>query len=316
MRVLITGAGGFVGGHLIRHLRDADTTVEIVGTVQPHKAEPDAHVRFVPCDIVADEGACLRALVKECRPDRIYHLAGAASGAAKDREAVFRVNVDGTRYVLEAARGVVAPHHILVVGTGYVYGDCDPSRPAREDDPLPDPRGLGVYAESKRAMEAAVRDCGGAVVARAFNHTGPGQTATFAVAAFAAQIARIEQGRQAALHVGNLDARRDFTDVRDVVRAYALLIERGDPGRAYNVCSGRTWRMQDVLDGLRAQAEVPVPVIVDADRMRPSDIAVSVGDPARLTALTGWRPEIPFTQTLQDTLDWWCGRTPPAGSKS
>lgn len=315
MRVLITGAGGFVGGHLIRHLRDADPAVEIVGTVQPHKTGPDAHVRFVPCDLVADEGACIRALVRECRPDRIYHLAGAASGAAKDREPVFRINVDGTRYVLEAAQDIVAPQHILVAGTGYVYGDCDPARPAREDDPLPDPRGLGVYAESKRMMEEVVRECGGAVVARAFNHTGPGQTASFAVAAFAAQIARIEQGQQAAIHVGNMEARRDFLDVRDVVRAYVLLLERAETGGVYNVCSGQTRRMQDVLDGLRAQASVPVPVIVDADRMRPSDIAVSVGDPSRLTALTGWRPQIPFTQTLQDTLDWWCGRTPPAGSK-
>jgi GDP-4-dehydro-6-deoxy-D-mannose reductase len=313
MRVLITGAGGFVGGHLIRRLRDADPGVEIVGTVQPHKARPSADVRFVPCDIVADAGAGIRALVQECRPDRIYHLAGAASGAAKDREPVFRINVEGTRFVLEAARGIVAPGHILVAGTGYVYGNCDPDHPAREDDPLPDPSSLGVYAESKRRMEAVVHECGGAVIARAFNHTGPGQTATFAVAAFAAQIARIERGQQAALHVGNMEARRDFTDVRDVVRAYHLLLERAETGGVYNVCSGLTWRMQDVLEGLRAQASVPVPVIVDADRMRPSDIAVSVGDPSRLLALTGWRPHIPFAQTLQDTLDWWCGRTPPAG---
>ncbi len=287
--------------------------MEIVGTVQPRKAGPDAHVRFVPCDLVADGGAGIRALVQECRPDRIFHLAGAASGAAKDREPVFRINVEGTRFVLEAARGLIAPQHILVAGTGYVYGACDPAHPAREDDPLPDPRGLGVYAESKRVMEDVVEECGGAVVARAFNHTGPGQTDAFAVAAFAAQIARIERRQQTAIHVGNLEARRDFLDVRDVVRAYALLLEHAEAGGIYNVCSGQTQRMQDVLDGLCAQARVSVPVIVDPERMRPSDIAVSVGDPSRLAALTGWRPEIPLTQTLGDTLDWWRGQVSVAG---
>lgn len=312
MRVLITGAGGFVGTHLIRYLRGVEPGVEITGTVQPHKATGDGPVRYVPCDIAADGGACLRALVRDCRPDRIYHLAGAASGAAKDRGPVFRVNVDGTRFVLEAARGLVAPRHILVASTGYVYGPCDPARPAREDDPLPAPETLSVYAASKRVMEDLVREDAGAVLARAFNHTGPGQTVAFAVAAFAAQVAAIEKGEQDSLHVGNLEARRDFLDVRDVARAYHGLIERGEPGQAYNVCSGRMWRMQDVLDGLRALAGVPVPVVVDADRMRPSDLPVSVGDPTRLQDLTGWRPQIPFDRTLADTLDWWCGRPPTA----
>lgn len=307
MRVLITGAGGFVGTYLIRHLWETTPGVEIIGTIHPGLPHhpPPQDVRFVPCDIVAGGGTGITALLRQIQPDYIYHLAGMASGAAQDRDAVFHVNVDGARYLLEAARGITPARHILMAGTGYVYGDCDPSHPAREEDPLADPASLSIYAASKRAMEETVRDCGGAVISRAFNHTGPGQTTAFSVPAFAAQVAAVERGEQEDIKVGDLEARRDFLDVRDVVRAYRLLVEHGVPGEAYNVCSGAPRRMRDVLDDLRALARVPVPISPDPARMRPSDIQVSVGDFSKLAALTGWRPEISFPQTLQDTLDFW-----------
>jgi GDP-4-dehydro-6-deoxy-D-mannose reductase len=306
MRVLITGAGGFVGGYLIRHLQEIDAAVEVVGVVHPGvpSALPPADVRFVPCDIVAG-GSDLRRLIEETAPDRLYHLAGAASGASSDRDQVFQVNIDGTRNVLNASQDIVAPRHILFAGTGYVYGPCDPLRPAREDDPLPMPGQYGLYAESKQRADDMVRACKGAVIARSFNHTGPGQTPAFSIPAFASQIVQIERGRQTELRVGNIDSSRDFLDVRDVVRAYRLLLEHGVGGEVYNVCSGQARRMCDVLDSLRSLANVPIPITKDPDRMRPSDIPISVGDPGKIHSLTGWQPVIPLSQTLSDILDWW-----------
>lgn len=303
MRILITGATGFVGTYLIRHLRQADPAAEIVGTVFGHPPPAEAAAtRFVPCDLTSDEGADIRALVRQERPDHVYHLAGAASGAGQDRESIWRANVDGTRYVLAAVAEDTPLARVLFAGTGYLYGDCDPERPATENDPL---RPIGLYAESKRDAEGFARRAG-AIVTRAFNHTGPGQTPAFAVPAFAAQIAAIERGAQAPeIQVGNLEARRDFLDVRDVVRAYHRLMSHGEVGGVYNVCRGEAVSMQSVLDQLLALATRPITVSQAPQRMRPADIAVSVGDSAKLRARTGWRPEIPFSQTLRDTLDWW-----------
>lgn len=307
MRVLITGAGGFVGGYLISHLLEMEPGCEIIGAVHPlvHDAPSHSQVKFVPCDITASDGADIAQLLRESRPDRLYHLAGAASGASVDRDMVFRVNVEGTRNVIRAAQDIVAPEHILFASTGYVYGTCDLDRPAREDDPLPPSGQNSVYAESKRAAEELVRETRGAVVARSFNHTGPGQSTAFAVPAFAAQVVEVERARLGELLVGNLDAVRDFLDVRDVVRAYRLLVEHGVAGEVYNVCSGQPYRMCDILDKLRGLAHVVVSVKLDPDRMRQSDIAVSVGDHGRLTNVAGWQPTIPLTQTLLDTLEWW-----------
>lgn len=307
MRVLITGAAGFVGSYLIRHLLDLEPETEIVGVVQPglpHEVLEDSRLRYVSCDIAAGHGEDLRALVQECRPDRVYHLAGAASGAAVDRDAVFRVNVEGTRHVLQAAAGIVPPGRVLFASTGYVYGPCDPARPARENDSLPETP-YGIYAASKQAAEEVVRACGGAVIARAFNHTGPGQTAAFAVPAFASQIVRVEQGRQSEIRVGNMEATRDFLDVRDVVRAYHLLIEQGTAGEIYNVSSGTAISMSAILNDLCSLALRPITITSDPARMRPSDIPASVGDASKLMVLTGWAPEIPLAQTLQETLAWW-----------
>lgn len=305
MRVLITGASGFVGGHLIRHLREADPNAEIVGTVHVGYSippAPDSRVRFVPCDITAHDGQDVRALVADAQPNHLYHLAGAASGAASDREMVFAANVMGTQCVMAAIREETPLCRALFVSTGYVYGPCDPQHPACEDDA---PHPSGIYAESKRAGEPLAR-AAGAIVARAFNHTGPGQTEAFAVPAFARQIARVERGVQPPqIEVGNLDAWRDFLDVRDVVRAYRLLLEHGVSGETYNVCSGTAWAMRDILSSLLALSPALIEIVPDADRMRPSDLPVSVGDPAKLQTLAGWGAQIPFEQTLRDTLDWW-----------
>lgn len=314
MRVLVTGAGGFVGAALTRHLRACLPACEIVGTTHSTpQTSPDPLTKYVRCDIAARGGRDIAALVERSRPDHVYHLAGLASGAASDRETVFRVNKDGTRFVIEAVQKFVPHARVLFASTGYVYGACDPARPAREDDPLPPPGGSGVYGDSKRAAEEWLAGQEQPViVVRAFNHTGPEQTPLFAIPAFAAQIIQIERGAQSELRVGNLDAARDFLDVRDVVRAYAALMQAGQPG-IVNVCSGEAVRMRDVLDMLCAQSPVPIPVTSDPARMRPADIPVSVGDRSHLSALTGWQPQVPLALTLRQTLDWWRARTPRAG---
>lgn len=303
MQVVITGAGGFVGGFLIAHLRETFPDARLFGVTQPgfpKPATPD--VTWAACDIT--DARSIADFILATLPDFVYHLAGAASGAADDRDMVFAVNVEGTRNLCDAVARH-APHgRVLVAGTGYVYGDCP--RPAKETDPLPPAATIGLYAESKRVAEGVARESGADVVlSRAFNHTGPGQTTAFSVPAFAAQIVQVERGELPALCVGNVDAVRDFCDVRDVVRAYVLMLTRGVRGEVYNAASGQGRSVQAVLNELVALARVPVPIAVDAARLRASDIGANVGDPAKLHALTGWQPRISFAQTLSDTLNWW-----------
>lgn len=344
-RILITGAYGFVGRHLLTHLLDAgvsetasgatavvrseerpaapvqeqiagDVGLQIVAAVQPeHLAEaqewgqqalPEAkRVCWVGLDIT-EESAVLD-LMARIRPQAIYHLAARASGADSDRDAVFAVNVSGTRNLLEAASHGMPFPRVLLISTGYVYGNTSPERPAREEDPIGPLWRYGAYTDSKIEMESVARSYRGfALVARAFSHTGPGQTPTYAIPSFARQLARIENGQAPPeLHVGNLEARRDLLDVRDVVRAYRLLMSNGVPGEVYNIATGQPKRMQEILDRLRALCTKPTEVVVDPKRLRPAEIDCSTGTPALLQATTGWQPRYTLEQTLRDTLDFW-----------
>lgn len=315
MLALITGAAGFVGSYLLDHLLDQPET-EIVG-VYHHDAPPSAipvtaRCRFIACDILAERGAAFAHVIQEYAPDVVYHLAGFASAAGADRDQIFRTNVDGTRYVLRACAGLPDPPRTLVVSTGYVYGNCDPDRPARETDPVVTDGSAGLYAASKVAAEEVAGEYASfTVVARAFNHTGPGQSPGFVIPAFARQIAMAERGDAApVLRVGNLDAQRDFLDVRDVVAAYRLMLERAAVGAVYNVASGEAHPIGRLLDRLRACSSTPLTVQPDPDRLRPSDVPISVGDASRLRAETGWRPTIPLDRTLRDVLEYW--RSQPA----
>ena len=218
----------------------------------------------------------------------------------------------GIVHLLDAVRSLGLRPAVLVVGSAEEYGPVRPEdMPIREETPL---RPASPYAVSKVAQGALALLYGPAgglrvVLTRTFHHTGPGRGEAFAESSFARQIAEIEAGRrEPVLRVGNLDAVRDFADVRDVVRAYWMLLEKGEGGRAYNVCSGRGRRIRELLDILLAASVARVEVRTDPDRLRPSDVPAQVGDPARLRSATGWEPTIPLERSLQDLLDDWRAR--------
>jgi nucleoside-diphosphate-sugar epimerase len=281
----VTGAGGFVGRHLVARLSrdgiDAETS--------------SADVR--------DEES-VRAEIERSAPDAVVHLAAASSvgetwGAPSD---AWSVNAWGTLALVRAMRRAAPWARLLVASTGEVYG-----RVPEAEQPIAEDRAVGPlspYAQTKAAAELAVLGSDlDAVVARSFNHIGPGQDERFAIASFAAQIARIERGDSArVLRVGNLTARRDFTDVRDVVDAYVGLLAVPEANRVVNVASGQAVSLGEVLDRLLELAATPIEVIVDPDRLRPSDIPVLSGDASRLRALTGWEPERDLDSTLSDIM--------------
>lgn len=308
MRVLVTGAAGFAGRHLLRQLRASAPDALLFGLTRRVPEVP------LPADAVllqADLGCpgTLFDAVREAAPDQVYHLAAHASAGGGDREAIFRANVLGTRHLLEAVAALSSPVAVLLASTGYVYGCRDESSPACEEDPL-DPR--GDYAESKAAMEALVEEYATAplriVVTRAFNHTGPGQSDRYVVPAFARQIAEVEAGaRPPVLEVGWLESRRDFCDVRDVVRGYRLALAAGTHGERFNVCSGRAVSVRQILEWLLRLSGASILVRPDPARQRASDLPVNAGSPRKLMERTGWRPKRDLATTLADVLAQWRG---------
>jgi GDP-4-dehydro-6-deoxy-D-mannose reductase len=306
--ILVTGAAGFAGSHLLDLL--AEEGARVVALRKPGVgAETQAAypaVAWLEIDIV-DRDA-MRRIVGEFAPAVVYHLAGAPHvgqswSAATD---TLVVNVMGTHALLEALRLEGVPSRVVVPSSAYVYRPAD--RALTEDDPV---EAANPYAISKVAMELAVAraarvDGIHAVVARSFNHIGPRQDPSFFASGAARQVALIEAGRlEPVIRVGNLESRRDLTDVRDTVRAYRALAERGTPGRAYNVCSGQAYRMRDLLDRLVARAHVTVTVEPDPARFRPNDTPLLLGDLSRIRTATGWEPRVPIEQTLHDLLDYW-----------
>lgn len=302
--VLITGAAGFAGRHLIHRLRGRD---RLIGWFRPDAPPPSDVPDVAWRGVELTDGAAVARAVADARPSAIYHLAGAPSVETSFVNAVphLQINALGTHHLLEAVRSAAPDCRVLVVTSAQIYDTTHD--PIDEDTPLrpATPYGLTKLAQDQLARAAAA-DGLPVVIARPFNHAGPWQAAGFAVSSFARQIARIERGLDPpVLRVGNLEARRDIADVRDVVDAYVRLLERGVPGRAYNVCSGEARRMADILDALRAMSRVPVTAETDPHRLRPSDVPIIRGDATRLRTELGWAPRVPFDQTLRDTLDWW-----------
>ncbi len=298
MRVLVTGARGFVGRHLVALLRERGHDVV--------PADRTPHEDALPLD-VADPLA-VRGAVELTRPEAIAHLAAQAfvPAALADPATTFAINATGTLHVLDAARAQAtagAPPRVLVASSADVYG-AQPAEayPLRETTA---PRPANPYAASKIAAEALglgyARSYGlDVVVTRAFNHIGPGQDERFAVAGFAAQLARVAAGTAREVRVGNLEAGRDFLDVRDVCTAYALLLEgAGEPGALYNVASGKATTLREVLRQLVGIAHLAVEIREDPDRMRPADVPLSLGDATALRRATGWSPRIGLAAALR-----------------
>ena len=294
MRALVTGGLGFVGRHLVAHLRDQGDEVVVLD-------------RSTDLGVDITDAARIRGAVLHAAPDAVYHLAGWADVGASWQHPVeaFRANAEGTLNVLLACAesGV---DRVLSVGSADVYGVVTEAElPLTETSPL---RPASPYAASKVAadflgLQAHLGQGLGVIRVRAFNHLGPGQTGRFVAAALAERVAANERDGGDVVRVGDLSARRDFTDVRDVVRAYRLLVELGAPGEAYNVCTGVDLAVQDLADRMLGMAAHPMHLEVDPSLLRPVEVPVLRGDATKLRDATAWEPAIPIERTLADLLD-------------
>lgn len=291
MRALVTGSLGFAGTHLCAHLRENGD--EVIGVDRD-----DADL--------TRSGAAERLLAAH-RPEVVYHLAGAADVGASWRDPVgtWEANATATLYLLEAARSLDV-RRVLVVSSADVYGSVrEDELPLDETSPLSP---TSPYAASKLAAEQIARQAWlghglETVRVRAFNHIGPGQRPDFVAPAIATAIAQNEQSGETEIPIGDLSPRRDFTDVRDVVRAYRLLMERAEPGEVYCVCSGEAIAIQELADRLVGMAERPMQLRTDPERLRPVDIPVLRGSNVRLRDATGWEPTLTIDETLADLLE-------------
>lgn len=310
-RALITGITGFVGSHLAEYLLTKG--VEVYGTSQwGSKQDNIEHIRGDINLISADlkDGNSLEKAVKKSKPDFIFHLAAQSIPIMSSLAPVdtIETNVIGTINLLEAINKIKMDAKIQVAGSSDEYGMVYPKElPIQETNPL---RPLSAYGVSKVAQEqlsTLYHQSYGlkTVVTRAFNHTGPRRGEVFATSNFAKQIAEIERGKEPVIYVGNLHAQRDFTDVRDMVRAYWLAVQKCEFGEVYNVCSTQAIKIEDVLNLLLSMSSKKIEVKKDSSRMRLADVEILRGDCSKFKKKTGWKPAIPFEKTMEDLLNYW-----------
>jgi len=313
MKVLITGITGFVGSHLAEFLL-SKKDVQIYGIERWRSRTENikhikSHLKIVECDI--RDASSVRKIVSEIKPDRIFHLAAQSfvpTSWSAPTETI-STNVLGELNIFEAVRQEKINPRILVAGSSEEYGAVKPEDlPIKESVPL---RPLSPYAVSKVGQDLLgyqyFMSYGMHIIrTRGFNHSGPRRGEVFAESNFAKQIAEIEKGLiEPVIHVGNLEAKRDYTDVRDMVKGYCLALEKGKAGEVYNICNGNAYSMKEVLDRLISFSRKKVRVVQDPERIRPSDVAILKGDNTKFVKKTGWKPEISLDKTLMDLLNYW-----------
>ena len=313
MKILVTGITGFVGSHLAEYLLTKDD-IEIYGIVRWRSdTENIEHIRdklvLSECDI--RDATSVRNEIEKVKPDRIFHLAAQSyvvSSWHAPRETL-TTNILGELNIFESVRELKINPFIQIAGSSEEYGLVSVNElPVKETNLL---HPLSPYAVSKVGQDLLgyqyYKSYGLNIIrTRAFNHTGPRRGEVFVCSNFAKQIAMIEKGKQKPIiYVGNLEARRDFTDVRGIVQAYWLALEKCKPGEVYNICSGRARAMKEVLDILLGLTKQKIKIKQDPKRLRPSDVPVLEGDSSKFRELTGWKPEIPFEKTLEDLLNYW-----------
>jgi len=299
MKALITGINGFVGPYLKRCL--LENNFEVDGTDISAGEDVDYRVDLL------DKGK-IEDLITKIKPELIFHLAAQSSvkKSWENPELTTKINVEGTRNLLDAVLKAGINPKILTVGSGEIYGTTK-KVPFKETSPL-NPN--SPYSKSRLAQEKLVRNYFdrfgiNVIISRSFPHTGPSQSPTFVCSGFAKQIAEIEKGMLESIKVGNLEAKRDYTDVRDMTKAYLFAIERCVSGEIYNICSGKAFSISSILDILTGLSNAKIKVEKDHTKMRPSDIPILLGDNTKFIEQTGWKPEIPFEKTLKDILDYW-----------
>lgn len=306
MRALVIGADGFAGRWLLRHLLESGD--EVVAAVGPRYHDEAMPSELRPVRLDVRDAATTRDVVTEARPDVTYYLAGVSrAGARDDLDLAIGISVQGALNVLGALAGLDRPSRIIHIGSSHMYATPADETPVTEDAPI---RPSTVYGAAKAAAESALLHLSAsagveAIAIRAFNHIGPGQAPGFVVSSLSEQVSRIARSEQKpVIEVGNVESRRDFTDVRDVVRAYRLAAVMGVPGEAYNVASGRAVSVQTVLDHLVRTSGVTVEVAADPQRTRSGESPHAlVGDSSKLARLTGWQPQVSLKQTLADVMD-------------
>ncbi len=308
MKALIIGAAGFVGNYLIKHIQETYDW-ELAATKLENETLEYDNIQIYNLNILYKEE--IISLLKKMSPDYIFYLAAQSSVALswKNPSLTVDINIKGCLNLLECIRELGQNPRILLIGSGEEYGYIQP-----EDTPVKETTVLNpgnIYAATKACQNMLGTIYARAyhmniILVRAFNHVGPGQAPAFVVSDFCRQVALIENGKQPpVIKVGNLEAMRDFTDVRDVVRAYGLLIQKGIAGNTYNIGSGHAVRIQSILENILKLSTVPITVEIDSAKLRPLDIPIIEADISKLTECITWAPEIPQIQTLQETLDYW-----------
>lgn len=308
MKALIIGGAGFVGKHLIRHLKE-DLLWQIAATKMEQEEILDQEIELFDLDILNVEQ--VKEVIQKADADYIFHLAALSSVALswKNPGLTVDINIKGSLNVLDAVKKMAKRPRVILIGSGEEYGRIKPEEtPVKEDTVL---RPGNLYAATKAAQNMIGKIYADAyqmdlILIRAFNHIGPGQAPMFVVSDFCKQAAEIEnKKKEPVIKVGNLSAKRDFTDVRDVVRAYGLLAQKGKSGETYNVGSGHAISIQEILDRILRCTQCSVSVVVEQERLRPIDIPIIEADISKLVEDTGWKPQIALDQTISDTFLYW-----------